>query len=85
MTYKRTDKSLSFGMQNFLFIQKDTTDVTYDYYGFIDKKGAILIMRTDKTFDTALYYIGTGTFATVWAARATKTYTTPDKLEEPTV
>lgn len=79
------DKSLSFGMQNFFFVQKNTTDGTYDYYGFVDKKGAVLIMKSDKAFENALYYITTGVFATVFAARATFTYVTPDNLNDPTI
>ena len=79
------DKSLSFGMQNFFFFKKDQTDPTYDYYGFVDKKGAVLMMRTDKDFDSALYYITVGVPATVFAARATFTYVTPDNLRDPAI
>ena len=46
---KIVSKSLSFGLQNYLFIQLDETGLTYYYYGFQDKKGAILIMRTDTS------------------------------------
>ena len=70
------DKSLSFGTQNFIFIKKDeTTNVTYNYYGFMDKKGLILVMRTDKNIDSALYYVSVGNFATVFAFPALTTYT----------
>ena len=79
------DKSASFGMQNWFFVQKDTTGGTYDYYGFQDKKGAVLIMRTDKTFDNALYYLAAGVFSTVFAGKVGYTYTTPKDLSDPTI
>jgi len=79
------DKSLNFGMQNFFFVKSDETDVTYDYVGFMNRKGSILIMRLDKAGENALYYIGTGVFATVFGLRATFTYVTPDALIDPQV
>ena len=70
------DKSLSFGMQNFLFCKKDeVTDGTYNFYGFMDKKGLVLVMRTDKDIDNALYYVSIGAFATVFAFPALTNYT----------
>lgn len=79
------DKSLSFGIQNFFIVAQDETGVTYNYYGYVNKKGAILLMRTNKTATEIRYWVGTGTFATVWSAKATKSYTTPDQLTDPTV
>jgi len=79
------DKSLSFGMQNFLFLQSDETDGTYNYYAYMDKKGAIILMRTDKTASVALYWYGVGTYATIWAAKALQTYALPNTLTDPTV
>lgn len=79
------DKSLNFGIQNFFVVAQDETDVTYNYYGYNNRKGSTLIMRTNKTLTELRYFIGTGTFATLWAAKATKTYTTPDQLKDPNV
>lgn len=79
------DKSLSFGIQNFFICAQDETDGTYNYYGYLDKKGAILLMRTNKTATSLKYCILTGDFDTVWAAKATKTYVYPNALVEPTV
>jgi hypothetical protein len=74
------DSSINFGMQNFFFVKKDETDGTYDYYGFQNSKGTILIMRTDKNIDNALYYQSKGVFSTIFAAKATFTYVSPVNL-----
>lgn len=79
------DKSLSFGMQNYFFVKSDETDGTYNYYGYTNKKGATLIMRTNKTLSESKYFVSTGDFDTLWAAKATKTYVYPNALEDPTV
>lgn len=71
------DKSTSFGIQNFFFCQSDDTDGTYNYYGYVNRKGSILIMRTNKAASAALYYLTKGTLATVWASKATYTYVLP--------
>ena len=78
------DKSISFGQQNFLFVAIDE-GVTYDYVAYMTKKGSILIVRYPKDGTSALYHLGAGVFATVWATRATKTYVLPNILTEPTV
>jgi len=76
------DKSLSFGIQNFLFCKSDETDVTYDYVGYITKKGSVLIGRYNKAGTEAKYYIEAGDFDTVFAKRALvgTTYQYPNKL-----
>ena len=79
------DKSASFGMQNWFFVQKDTTGLVYDYYGFQNKKGTVLIMRADKAFDNALYYCANGVFATIFAGKVGYTYVTPNHVQEPSV
>jgi len=84
MANKIIDKSLSFGLQNFIFSQGNETDVTYNYYGFMNKLGSILIMRTTKDAMEAKYFIGVGVFATIWDARAAKTYVLPNELENQT-
>jgi hypothetical protein len=61
-------KSLSFGMQNYFWVKEDTTDGTYDYNLFVEKKGTTLILRTNKAGTEAKYWVGTGTFATIDAA-----------------
>lgn len=79
------DKSLSFGMQNYFFVKSDETDGSYNYYGFVNKKGAILLMQTNKTTSLVKYCIITGDFDTVWTAKATKTYVYPSALVDPSV
>ena len=79
------DKSLNFGVQNFFFCTQDTTDLVYDYIAYQDKKGSTLIGRYKKDDTEALYYCAVGTFAVIWAAKATFTYVLPSVLIEPTV
>jgi hypothetical protein len=79
------DKSISFGNQNFFFVKQDTVDVTYDYVASMTRKGAILIGRFTKDETEGLYYLGVGTFATIWAARGTLSYVLPSALVDPKV
>lgn len=80
------DKSLSFGQQNFFFVkQDDTTDPTYVYVAYMDKKGATLIGRYKKDDSEGLYYITVGDFATIFAARATYNYVLPNSLIDPSI
>jgi len=78
-----TDTSANFGMQNWFFVQSDETGITYNYYGFQNKKGTVLIMRMDKAAENALYYCASGDFATVFAGKSGYTYVTPVNLAEP--
>ena len=77
------NKSLSFGIQNYFYIASDETDLVYNYVAYMDKKGAILIGRYKKDDTEALYYSTRGTFAVIWAARATYTYVLPSVLVQP--
>ena len=77
------DSSVNFGMQNWFFVKKDETDLTYNYYGFQNHKGTVLIMRTDKNIDNALYYSVPGDFTTVFTGRAGYTYVTPVDIKQP--
>lgn len=79
------DKSLHFGLQNFICVATDETDAVHNFYGYQDKKGMILIMRTDKTASELLYYVSTTAFAGVWAGRLGYTYVLPVNLVDPTV
>ncbi len=79
------DKSLNFGLQNYIVVAQDETDGTYNYYGFVNKKGSTLIMRTTKSTSEVKYFIGTGDFDTLFAARASKTYVYPSALIDPNV
>jgi len=81
MSNKIIDRSLGFGLQNFIYSKGNESDGTYNYYGFINHLGSILIMRTDKDAMEAKYFIGKGTFDTIWTARATQTYVLPNELE----
>jgi hypothetical protein len=74
------DKSISFGQQNFLFVEVNEADITYDYVGYMTAKGTILLARFLKDGSKAKYFLGTGDFDVVFAARVTKNYTYPDEL-----
>jgi hypothetical protein len=77
------DSGISFGLQNFLFIDSDESDGTYNYVSYMTKKGSILIGRYKKDDSEGRYWLGSGTYATVWAGRATYTYLLPTQLEYP--
>jgi len=79
------DQSLGSGMNDFFFVQKDETDLTYNYYGFTDDDGVILIMRMPKDGNSALYWAGIGAFAAVWAVKDGKSYVVPTELKAPKV
>ena len=79
------DKSLSFGMQNWFSVEIDESDGTYNYYGFVNKKNSILIMRTNKTTTEIRYRIDTGVFATIWSAKGTGDYYLPNELVDQNV
>jgi len=78
------DKSLYFGLQNMIFVDSDETDGTYNYYAFIDRKGLILIMRTDKTLSSVRYFTSIETYSDVWAARddSATVYVLPSELKD---
>ena len=42
-------------------------------------------MKTDKNFTSLKYWVGTGDFDTIWAAKATKTYLYPSALKDPKI
>jgi hypothetical protein len=73
------NKDVYFGSQNFFYCSSDTTDATYDYVGYQSAKGAILIGRFTKTgiVDSALYYLTTGVYSTIWLGKSGYTYVLP--------
>lgn len=77
-------KSLHFGVSNYFFCKSDETDGTYNYYAFMDKKNSVLIMRTNKAASEAKYFASTGDLDVLFTARASKTYTYPNILIDPT-
>jgi N-methylhydantoinase B/oxoprolinase/acetone carboxylase alpha subunit len=77
------DTSISFGGQNFLFVDEITSDGTYDYVSSMTKKGSILIARYPKDGSAGRYWLGSGVYSTIIAARATYTYLLPNQLEFP--
>jgi hypothetical protein len=82
------DNSINFGLQNWIVVRRDTTDGTYDYTGFQNKKGTVLIMRSDKAFENVLYYSSNGDFDTIWANRkgtGSYTYVTPKDIVIPSL
>lgn len=79
------DSSISFGQQNFLFVDSSEVDVTYDYVSYMTAKGSILLARFNKAGDSARYALVAGVYATIWAARTTYSYDLPNSLVAPTV
>jgi hypothetical protein len=79
------DRSTSFGIQNFFIVTLDESDGTYNYYGYMNRKGNILIMRANKAMTTILYYTTTGNFSTIWAGKSGYTYVLPNSLIDPTI
>lgn len=79
------DKSISFGQQNFLFVEVSEVDVTYDYVSYMTSKGSILIARFPKDGSSARYNLSVGVYATIFAARTGLSYVLPDALIAQTV
>lgn len=80
------DKSLHFGLQNFIFVnQDDTTDPTYVYVAYLNKKGTTLIGRYKKDDTEGLYYVAVGIYADIWTGRGGYTYLLPSELVDPIV
>jgi len=79
------DKSLHFGLANWFFVAQDETGLVYDYVAYQDKNGSTLIGQYKKDETSALYYVSSGVFATVWAGRLGYTYHLPSALQDPTV
>ena len=71
------DKSLSFGLQNFVFVNMDESDQVYDFIQYVTRRGTILIARYNKAGTEARYCMLGGNIDTVWAARTTLTYVYP--------
>ena len=69
-------------MQNFICVAIDETDLTYNYYGYQDKKGITLLMRTDKSPTVLRYYVSRDIFSNVWLGRAGYTYELPSELAD---
>jgi hypothetical protein len=79
------DKSIAFGQQNFLFVESNETGLVYDYVGYMTHKGSILLARFPKDGMSAKYFLCSGDFDVIFAARATKTYVYPNLLIDQTV
>ena len=79
------DSSANFGIQNWFFVKKDSSDGTFDYFIFQNKKSTVLIMKADKTFENVLYYIANGDFDTIVAGKAGYTYLKPGELQDPKI
>ena len=74
------DRSLKVGLNNFLFVETEDSDITYDYTSYMSQQGSILILRVDKAGKAGKYYLTKGVYTTVWAARATYDYVYPNEL-----
>jgi len=61
----------------FLFVELEM-GVTYNYYGYQDIYGAVIIEREEVATGKMLYYYTESIdYTTAWTARATTTYTLP--------
>ena len=63
------DKGLHFGLQNFIYLDSDETELDYDYVSYQNRKGTILLARYSKDGLDARYFATKGVYATVWANR----------------
>ena len=79
------DKSLFFGIQNFMACATDEDGAIYNYYGFNNRKGSVLIMRTDKDTTEIKYWVGRADFDTAFADRENKNYKYPAELADPQI
>lgn len=86
MAEKIVSKSISFGLQNFLYCNSYTgssvTGDTYDYVVYMDSKGLILIARFNADGDEGRYCVKSGTYSEIVDARGTHTYVLPNQLKE---
>ena len=57
----------------------------YKYYGYQNKKGAIVIERITENFSEMKYWLGTGDFDTAWNNKETKIYVFPGELVDPCI
>jgi len=78
------DRSLSFGIQNFLFCNSYTgSEVTgdaYDYVVFMDRKGLILIARYSD--DEGRFCVKVGIYDDVIENRGSYNYVLPNQLKD---
>ena len=78
-----SDRSLHFGLQNFIYVDSDETENDYDYVAYQNRKNVILLARYAKDGSSARYYATKGVYATIWANRkgtGSPTYVTIDAL-----
>jgi len=76
------DRNLNIGIGGFFWVEGNDTDVTYEYNAYMTQKGSILISRIKQDGTECLYWVGKGTFSTVWAARAGYDYVLPNELAD---
>jgi len=79
------DKSLHFGLQNFIIVAQDESPVDYNYYGYQNKKGVALLMKYKKDGTELRYYVSVLEFAVVWAGRLGYAYLLPSELADPVI
>ncbi len=58
----------------YYYIQKDTDDVTYKYYGYMNDSGAWFIKRITIATNLAEFVKGTSGYTSEWTGRAAQTY-----------
>lgn len=58
----------------YYYIQKDTTDSTYKYYGYMKDTGAWFIKRITIATNLAEFVKGASDYTTEWTNRASQTY-----------
>jgi hypothetical protein len=77
------DKSLSFGQQNFFYVNQYENVVSGDdntYVLYMDRKGEILIARFSADGNEGRYFVTKGDYATVVAELTTYTYVLPNEV-----
>jgi hypothetical protein len=62
---------------NFFFLNLDTSEIDYDYIGYINGAGKVLITRTNKEGTTSRYYLTKKDYENTWINRKNLDYRLP--------
>ena len=62
---------------NFFFLNLDSSGVDYDYIGYINGAGKVLIMRINKEGTESRYYLTKNSYESTWADRINLVYSLP--------
>jgi hypothetical protein len=72
---------MEFLFASYALTNLDTSNLDYDYAGYVSRTGKILLIRYNKAATEVRYYQTTGDYDTIWADRLNKTYVLPHEIE----